>query len=144
MILATRHAGIVVHDMEASLHFWRDVMGLTVTADFWEDGEYINTLQGLTGVRLHMIKLRAPDGSLIELLQDVAHPTPPPEHNDLCDRGIRHIAFTVADVDASWATLKENRCQVLSTPITSPDGKARLFFARDPEGNLMEIVQMLQ
>ena len=143
MILDTRHTGIVVHDMDACLHFWRDVMGLTVTADFWEDGQYINALQALSGVRLHMIKLRAPDGSLIELLQDVAHPTPPPAHNDLCDRGIRHLAFTVADVEAAWATLRKNECQTLSAPITSPDGKARLFFARDPEGNLMEIVQML-
>lgn len=143
MIVATRHTGIVVHDLETCLLFWRDVMGLEVVSDFWEDGEYINTLQHLTGVRLHMIKLRAPDGSLIELLQDQAHPTPPPAHNDLCDRGIRHIAFTVADVEAAWRTLQSQRCAVLSAPITSLDGKARLFFARDPEGNLMEIVQML-
>jgi glyoxylase I family protein len=143
MILATRHTGIVVADMEASLRFWRDVMGLTVVADFWEDGDYINTLQHLTGVRLHMIKLCAPDGSLIELLKDEAHLTPPLLHNDLCDRGIRHIAFTVADVGESWRILSEYGCQVLSNPITSPDSRARLFFARDPEGNLLEIVQML-
>ena len=30
-----------------------------------------------------------------------------------------------------------------SEPVTAPDGKARLFFARDPEGNLLEIVQMV-
>ena len=143
MILATRHIGIVVHDLETCLRFWRDVMGLQVVADFWEDGDYINTLQHLTGVRLHMIKLRAPDGSLIELLKDEAHPTPPPAHNDLCDRGIRHMAFTVADVEAAWRTLQSQGCAVLSAPITSPDSKARLYFARDPEGNLMEIVQML-
>ena len=125
------------------LHFWRDVMGLKVTIDFWEQGTYINTIQALTGVRLHMIKLRAPDGSLIELLKDEAHPTAPPERNDLCDRGIRHIAFTVADVAESWQTLQQAGCEVLSEPVTAPDGKARLFFARDPEGNLLEIVQML-
>jgi glyoxylase I family protein len=143
MILATRHTGIVVHDIEASLRFWRDVMGLTVVVDFWEEGEYISTLQHLPGVRLHMIKLRAPDGSLIELLNDEAHPMPPPASNDLCDRGIRHMAFTVADVEAAWQTLRRENCDLLSSPITSPDGKARLFFARDPEGNLLEIVQML-
>jgi catechol 2,3-dioxygenase-like lactoylglutathione lyase family enzyme len=144
MLLNTRHAGIVVHDMERMLLFWRDVMGLQVVVDFREEGQFIDTVQGLSGVRLHMIKLRAPDGSMIELLQDEAHPTPPPERNDLCDRGLRHLAFTVADVEAAWKTLWREGCATLSEPVTAPDGKARLFFARDPEGNLMEIVQVVQ
>ena len=144
MLLNTRHAGIVVHDLERMLRFWRDVMGLQVVIDFREEGRFIDTVQGLSGVRLRMIKLRAPDGSMIELLHDEAHPTPPPERNDLCDRGIRHLAFTVADVEAAWETLRGAGCTALSEPVTAPDGKARLFFARDPEGNLLEIVQVVQ
>jgi catechol 2,3-dioxygenase-like lactoylglutathione lyase family enzyme len=143
MLLNTRHAGLVVHDLECMLHFWREVMGLQVVVDFWEEGSFIDTVQGLSGVRLHMIKLRAPDGSMIELLKDEAHPTPPPEHNALCDRGIRHLAFTVADVEAARETLRREGCETLSEPVTAPDGKARLFFARDPEGNLLEMVQVL-
>jgi len=143
MILATRHTGIVVTDMERSLRFWRDVMGLKVAVDFREKGVFIDTVQGLSGVDLRMIKLTAPDGSIIELLQDAAHPTPVAERNRLCDRGIRHVAFTVADIETSWTRLNEAGCEVLSAPVASPDGKVRLFFARDPEGNLMELVQML-
>jgi catechol 2,3-dioxygenase-like lactoylglutathione lyase family enzyme len=142
MILATRHVGIVVQDMQKNLHFWRDVMGLKVAIDFWEEGEFIDTVQQLSGVKLHMIKLTAPDGSMIELLQDESHPTPAPERNLLYDRGIRHMAFSVADIEASWHALREQGCPTLSEPITSPDGKARLFFTRDPEGNLLEMVQM--
>ncbi len=143
MILGTRHAGIVVHDMERCLHFWRDVMGLKVVKDFREEGEYIDTVQHLNGVRLHMIKLSAPDGSMIELLKDESHPTPLPERNTLCDRGIRHVAFTVADASESYKVFCNAGLEVFSKPITSPDGKARLFFARDPEGNLLELVEML-
>lgn len=143
MLLGTRHTGIVVQDLERALRFWRDVMGLRVVIDFWETGQFIDTVQGLSGVSLHMIKLAAPDGTLVELLHDVAHPTAPPDRNQLCDLGIRHIAFTVADVAAAWTTLRAEGCTTLSEPVTSPDGKARLFFARDPEGNLLEIVQML-
>jgi len=143
MILGTRHTGIVVQDMEKSLRFWRDIMGLKVQVDFREKGEFIDTVQHLKGVDLRMIKLAAPDGTLIELLKDDAHPTPVPTRNDLCDCGIRHIAFTVADVDQSWKTLKDYGGEVLSPPTVSPDKKARLFFTRDPEGNLLEIVQMI-
>ena len=144
MILATRHTGIVVKDLEKCLRFWRDVMGLKVVVDFTEEGEFIDTVQGLTGVRVHMIKLEAPDGTLIELLKDENHPDEPEATRRLCDCGISHVAFTVADVEASFRTLCDEGCEVLSDPITSPDGKARLFFARDPEGNLLEMVQVLE
>ncbi len=143
MILGTSHTGIVVHDMERQLHFWRDIMELEVAADSWEESEYIDKLEALSGVRLHMIKLIAPDGSMIELLKDETHPALPPQRNFLCDPGIRHIAFTVVDAEKSWQTLRQAGCRVLSEPITSPSGKSKLFFARDPEGNLLEIAQVL-
>ena len=49
----------------------------------------------------------------------------------------------ISDVDESWKKLRKADCKVLSKPITAPDGKAKIFFARDPEGNLLEIVQPL-
>lgn len=142
MILATRHVGIVVHDMDAALHFWRDLMGLQVDVDFRAQGSFIDTIQALNGVDLHMIKLCAPDGTMIELLHDSAHPTPAPASNRLCDRGIRHLAFTVADVQDAYERLREAGCETLSAPVRAPDSKAQLFFVRDPEGNLLEIVQV--
>ena len=144
MIRATRHTGIVVKDMEKSLRFWRDVMGLKVVADFWEEGKFIDTVQHLTGVKLHMIKLTAPDGTMIELLKDGNHPTEPPASNQMCDRGIRHIAFTVLDIEDARRLLNEAGCETLSRPVTDPGRTARLFFARDPEGNLIELVEPLQ
>ena len=143
MILAARHTGIVVRDMATCLRFWRDVMGLQVVIDFWEEGEFIDTVQALSDVKLHMIKLRAPDGSMVELLHDSHHPGGQAAEPELCDRGIRHLAFTVANVAAAHQELRAAGCRVLSEPTTAPDGKARLFFARDPEGNLIEIVEML-
>ena len=143
MIQATRHTGIVVRDMEKSLHFWRDILGLKVVIDFWEEGEFIDTVQNLAGVKVHMIKLIAPDGTMIELLKDEHHPGKEPSKRALCDRGISHIAFTVADVEESFRALRDDGCEVLSDPITSPDEKARLFFVRDPEGHLLEIVEIL-
>ncbi|MDO8685977.1 MAG: VOC family protein [Clostridiales bacterium] len=141
MILATRHTGIVVNDMDKNLFFWRDIMGLKVVADFWEEGIFIDTVQHLNGVKLHMIKLAAPDGVIVELLKDESHPTGPSVRNELCDMGIRHIGFTVGNVDESWRILHEYGCETLSEPVDSPDGKARVFFVRDPEGNLLELVQ---
>ena len=144
MIRATRHTGIVVHDMKRSFHFWHDIMGLKVEVDGVEEGEFIDKLQHLDGVKVHIIKLSAPDGTLIELLRDEKHPRPAPPKRELCDCGISHVAFTVADAETSWQVLREAGCEVLSAPLVSPDDKAKVFFARDPEGNLIELVEMLR
>jgi len=55
-------------------------------------------------------------------LKDEADPTLPAERNQLCDRGIHHIAFSVGDVEAACQRLRGHGCQVLSQPVTSPDG----------------------
>ncbi len=144
MILATRHIGIVVADMDRSVRFWRDVMGLEVAIDFRQTGAYIERVQALKGVDLRMVKLTAPDGSMIELLADDAHPSASHGSDRLCDHGIRHIAFNVTDIAVAWRTLSDHGCRPLSEPTDSPDGNVKLFFTRDPEGNLLEIVQELK
>ena len=143
MILAVRHTGIVVGDMDKNLIFWRDIMGLVVVADFWEEGAFIDRLQHLNGVRLHMIKLAAPDGVIIELLHDESHDRGENIKTEMCDAGIRHIAFTVENADGSWNKLRRNGYETVSEPLISPDCRAKVFFARDPERNLIELVQVL-
>ena len=111
MIIGMRHTGIVVRDIDKALAFWKNLMGLTVAVDYWEQGSYIDTLQKLNGVRVRIVKLTAPDVGMIELLHDVAHPTPAQGRNLLCDSGIRHIAFTVRDAQQAWLALQRTGCE---------------------------------
>jgi catechol 2,3-dioxygenase-like lactoylglutathione lyase family enzyme len=136
-----RHTGIVVTDMERSLRFYRDLLGLEPVIDFTEESEYMDTLCGLKGVRLRMVKLIAEDGSMIELLQYLSHPRQRSEGNTLCEIGPTHIAFTVDDVDRIYADWSAKGIQCNYPPQMSPDGKAKLFFCQDPDGTFLEIVQ---
>ncbi|MFH0965762.1 MAG: VOC family protein [Planctomycetota bacterium] len=143
MLLEMRHAGIVVRDMERMRAFYRDFLGLTEAIDFRERGDFIDTVQGLRGVDVRMVKLKLADGAMIELLEDSGHPVSDTSHRRLCDAGLTHLAFTVADVEEVYRRFQSAGLETLSLPVASPDGKARLFFARDPEGNLMELVEMV-
>ena len=143
MLLEMRHAGIVVKDMGKMRAFYRDFLGLAEVVDFREKGAFIETVQGLEGVDVRMVKLRLPDASMVELLQDDGHPLSDLPRRRLCDAGLTHLAFTVADVDETYRRFRAAGLETVSPPVTSPDGKARLFFARDPEGNLMELVQVV-
>lgn len=139
-----RHAGIVVTDIEKSLLFYRDLMGLKPVVDFVEKGDFIAAISNAKGVNLRMVKLIAEDGGMIELLQYISHPQPERGDNKLYETGPTHVAFTVDDVEATYAEWSGKGVTCNSKPIVSPDGKAKLFFCQDPDGTFLEIVQMLE
>ena len=139
-----RHTGIVVTDLERSLEFYRDLLGLTPVVDFVEKGDFIDTVSETEGVDLRMVKLTAEDGGMIELLHYRSHPQARHQNNKLYEIGPTHVAFTVEDVDKTYQQWSAKGVKCNNAPIESPDGKAKLFFCQDPDGTFLEIVQMLQ
>ena len=138
-----RHTGIVVTDMERSLRFYRDLMGLKPVIDFTEKGEFIDTISKGKGIDLRMVKLVAEDGGMIELLHYVSNPQPGRGDNELWETGPTHVAFSVDDVDEVYRQWSSQGVKCNSKPVVAPDGKAKLFFCQDPDGTYLEIVQML-
>ena len=140
---AVRHTGIVVTNMERSLEFYRDLLGLKPVIDFEEQGQYIDTLSKTAGVRLRMVKLVADDGGMVELLHYISHPLSRAKDNKLYEIGPTHVAFTVESIDQTYARLSEAGVKFNSAPVVSPDGKAKLAFCQDPDGTYLELVEEL-
>ena len=143
MITNFRHTGIVVSDMERSLKFYRNLIGLKVVKDFSEKGDYIDNILGLSGVYLRMVKLVTDDGSMIELLQYLSHPKQPPVKSEIHDLGCSHIAFSVDNLDGEYRRLCENGVKFNCHPYISPDGYAKVTFCHDPDGTSIELVEVL-
>jgi catechol 2,3-dioxygenase-like lactoylglutathione lyase family enzyme len=104
VITGTRHTGLVVSDLILSLGFYRDLLGFNVCNQAVEEGEYIEKVVGIEGAKLKWAKLKAPDGSLIELIQYLSHPEQnrPVVNNPSNRPGSSHIAFTVDDIDGLY------------------------------------------
>ena len=66
LVKGMRHTGIICDDIQQSLIFYRDYLGLSVIQDFWDESEYINKITGITNGKVHMIKMKADDGTIIE------------------------------------------------------------------------------
>lgn len=142
-ITSIRHTGIVVSSMERSLEFYRDLLGMKVWADFEDDSAYVQAVTETPGARIRMVKLQAGDGGSIELLQYLSHPQPVPPENRACDVGCNHVALRVDDIDTLYETLTSHGIRFHTPPGVSPDGGARTTYCRDPEGVIVELVQML-
>lgn len=141
MILKTVHVAINVTDMEKCIPFWRDILGLEQTDDFYMKGTFLDTVQDKTEMEYRIVKFVSPDGFMLELLEDHGHYVEPQKKLTLQDAGLRHFAFEVDDVDAAYKRVKKAGCETVSKPATCEDGSMRLFFVRDPEHNLIELMQ---
>ena len=63
------HGGITVKDMEASLAFYRDGLGLAIKLDRILDGPYLNVVLGMSQKQIRGVYFDIPGGGYLELLE---------------------------------------------------------------------------
>jgi catechol 2,3-dioxygenase-like lactoylglutathione lyase family enzyme len=145
MILDTRHTGLVVRDINCSKLFYEQLLGLSVWKQEKEEGPFIEKVVGIPGVCLEWVKLKAADGSLIELIQYHSHPDSQTLKNQASNRlGCSHIALTVDNLDQVYQQLREHGSHCKSAPQISPDGKVKVLYCHDPDGIILELVEELK
>ena len=110
--------------------------------DFWDNSDYINEITGIKNANVHMIKLKADDGTVIELLDYVTHPTELIDHK-IYNAGVCHIALQVYDIESAYSILAKNGVRLLSKPVLSSEGIAKVCFCMDPNNVRIELVEML-
>ncbi|MBZ5582037.1 MAG: VOC family protein [Acidobacteriia bacterium] len=79
--------------------------------------------------------VKAPDGSMIEIIEAGGAPRPP---GDMKAQGLRHLALTVTDFAAAYEALKTQGVAFLTEPATA-GGNTTAFFT-DPEGNILHLL----
>ena len=142
IVIGYRHTGIIVKNMDESLYFYRDILGLKVIQDFRDASDYINKITGITNADVHMIKMKAKDGTVLEILSYHNHPT------ELIDQpiynvGASHIAFQVKNAEKAYKILKDKGIKLVSKPVLSSEKIAKVFFCLDPNKVRVELVEML-
>jgi catechol 2,3-dioxygenase-like lactoylglutathione lyase family enzyme len=60
----------------------------------------------------------------------------------LATRGYGHFALAAADIDAVFASALEAGARAVFEPARSPEPGVRFAFLADPEGNLVELVEL--
>ena len=143
-VKSIRHAAIVVSDMSESLRFYRDLLGMTVWADFEDASAHLRAVTDLPGVRARIVKLGAKDGASIELLQYFSHPQKVPAPAKACDVGCNHVALQVDDIDALYEKMAGEGIRFHTPPTVSADGYAKTTYCRDPEGVIVELVEIMK
>ncbi|MHC0035309.1 VOC family protein [Pseudoneobacillus sp. C159] len=138
------HVSINVNDLSGAKAFFLD-LGLEVKAEWEMDGEQLDRIVGLNGVKTACVGLWMPDGQAwIEL---VKYYTPADEKDNQQTfanaLGIRHICFAVEDIEAIVAKLKEKGTEIFSE-IQQYEESYKLCYVRGPEGIILELAEKMR
>lgn len=79
--------------------------------------------------------VKAADGSMIEIIE-AEHPAGGP--SKMNDPGLRHLALTVDDFEASCRRLRDQGIPFLTGP-SKKSGNSTVFFT-DPDGNILHLL----
>ena len=123
---SVHHFGLVTDRLERMRDFYVEVLGLPVISGFPD----------------HQIVFLKAGSVWIELLGEDALPATSSQRGP---GGWRHLALEVDDVDAAFAEMARRGVEVSSPPEPFPPEapEFRIAFLRDPEGNLLELIQRI-
>ena len=144
MISSIRHVGFVVKDLDISLKFYAEILGLEIYRRFIEEGEFIDALTGLKNVKLEWVKLIIPGGGLIELLQYHSHTDSTDSNSadyESYRMGCSHAALTVENLSELYENLISAGYKCKSKPLIAPGGKAKILYCHDPDGAILELIE---
>jgi catechol 2,3-dioxygenase-like lactoylglutathione lyase family enzyme len=148
VILAIWHTSFTVADIERSIRFYRDDLGLELVHEQEQANEYTRTFVGYPDAHLRVAQFAIPNGDqprsghVIELVQYVA-PAGEPVHPERYQPGAAHLAFQVQDTRALYARLVEHGVHFISEPVAITAGinaGGATVYLEDPDGNTLEFV----
>ncbi|MCY9657465.1 VOC family protein [Paenibacillus chondroitinus] len=124
-VLKMEHVGVMVANLEASIRFYEEVIGL----------KHKGTLLHTNGViRLAFLGFEALNETEVELIEGY--------HADLPQEGkVHHLAFTVDDVEAEFTRIQGLDVQQVDEEITTLPNGSRYFFFNGLDGERIEFFQ---
>jgi catechol 2,3-dioxygenase-like lactoylglutathione lyase family enzyme len=146
MVKGMNHVGISVSDLDRSIEFYKNGLGMEVVSQrtFGREkdrGQYdtILGLQGATG-RAAMLRL----ASLRLELWEFSFPAPKSSdpHRPVCDHGITHFCIELTDIRSQYEQLKAAGATFHCPPLDF-FGKAMATYGRDPDGNVFELLETI-
>jgi catechol 2,3-dioxygenase-like lactoylglutathione lyase family enzyme len=127
------HVGLSVADLDAQRRFYGNALGLVELEEHFEMPE----------AQIRSAILRSASGLKIELIERGG--AAPQEFTDPFDgagvQGYFHWALRVDDVEEVFASVLAAGATEVSAPADAVRPGARFAYVKDPEGNLLELIQ---
>ena len=144
------HVGLTVSDLDRSVIFYRDILGLEFQGEILMVGEETDKIFHKKNCKARVAYLNgsknmeAPPVELIQFVDDAVNNV----QSDLFTTSISELCFYTDDIDLVYKNLIENNIECLSEPqyfdfTAQGFGKSKAFYFKDPDGIILEMMQPL-
>ena len=144
MIKSTEHFSFTVSNLNDSLHFFCDLLGLKATPVMEVDDEDLQKIVGIPGARLRLSLVEVPENKNIELIEYVK-PKGKKLGLEVCNAGVAHVAFVVDDIQKMYDDLSKKGVEFSNPPVLVPgnDGKGRwaVCYLKGPDDITFELIE---
>lgn len=147
LFLGIDHTAIVVADTDASLRFYRDLLGLRVAGETENYGPEQERLNNVFGARLRITSLRTRAGPGVEFLEYLTPRNGRPYPADEATNDLIHwqTNFVGISADKAAQSFRNSHSAFVSTGVVdvrdSKAGTLKSVIVRDPDGHAVQIVE---
>jgi glyoxylase I family protein len=130
------HICIGVSDMDTSLSFYVDVLGMDVVFDVHLDGAGLDAVTGGSDQSGRMV------GGLVgAVMIELLYLGTVPAGHEGPHLGYTNVSFRVADLDSTYELLTQHHLGVRVTPAVDI-ADVRMLFIYDPDGTPIELIEL--
>ena len=146
VIRGIHHASRSVSDMDRSLSFYRDLLGMSVLLDAEMQGEMLEREVAMEGAKLRLVLLDSGGPTHIELLEYYSPDGAPlPPDAVPADVGAHHVALLVDDIRGAHRELEAAGVRFTYPPQQVDAGHLAghwTAYCYDPDGMIVELWQL--
>lgn len=150
MISNILHIGLTITNMEQSIKFYKDILGLKFIGEIFMESKETDILFARENCKAHISYLNGSDDIIsppIELIQFVNDDA----EQDICSlhkTSISEVCFKVDNIDTMYRHLLDNNVKCLSSPqlfdfTKYGFGKSKALYFKDPDGIILELIEEL-
>ena len=148
MVKEIMHVGLTVSNLEQSIHFYKEILGMSFEGELIMEGESTDILFGRKNCRVRVAYLNggsglsAPPVELIQFTDSDAETAA----GDLHRTSISELCFRTEDIDIVYENLLKQGVECISPPqyfdfTEYGFGKSRALYFKDPDGIILELMQ---
>jgi lactoylglutathione lyase len=141
MIKNLLHVGIGVRDLEKTVKFYTELMGMEILGSAYNIGEAISRVVGVDDAEL--VVCHVGKGNLRLELIDYKNDKKKARsrYKDQDEPGILHIAFTVSDIDKEYEKIKAHGYEFNSPPMVARENGPKICYFKGPDDVIIELFE---